>query len=150
MRAKIKQGNKTAFEINTSNRWAYIYLEYFGHDIIPDLVPLIDTFLGIFTGILNGEETDPDEVQDALYGMEYTTALNVIWALAKNANDDIPDAPEWYDGFEKFELDEIFPQVFEKLITTMVSRKKLELLQTQGKAVVSQFIRSSSQEQTEG
>ncbi len=149
MRAKIKQGNKTAFEINTSNRWAYIYLEYFGHDIIPDLVPLIDTFLGMFTGILNGEDADPDEMQNALYQMEYTTALNVIWALAKNANDEIPDAPEWYDSFDKFELDEVMPQVFEKLITTMVSRKKLELLQAQGQAVISRFTRSSSQEQTE-
>lgn len=150
MRAKIKQGNKTAFEINTSNRWAYIYLEYFGHDIIPDLVPMIDTFLGIFTGMLNGEDADEQQMQDALYGMEYTTALNVIWALAKNADDEIPDAPEWYDSFEKFELDEVFPQVFEKLITTMVSTKKLKLLQQQGSAVISRFTKSSSQEQTEG
>lgn len=149
MRAKIKQGKKTAFEINTSNRWAYIYLEYFGHDIMPDLVPLIDTFLGMFTGMLNGEEVDQDEMQDALYGLEYTTALNVIWALAKNADDSIQDAPEWYDSFDKFELDEVLPQVFEKLITTMVSRKKLELLQTQGKAMLSQFTKSSSPEQTE-
>ena len=150
MRAKIKIENKPAFEINTSNRWAYIYTEYFGHDIMPELVPMVDTFIGMFAGLLNGEETDEDKLTDALYGLEYTTALNVIWALAKNADDGIPEAAEWYDGFEKFTLDEVGPQVFGTLIKSMVSAKKLKLLQTQGKAVISRYTRSSSPEPTEG
>lgn len=149
MRAKIKIEDKPAFEINTSNRWAYLYLEYFGHDIMPELVPMLDTFIQMFSDVLNGNETDESEISDSLYGLEYTTALNVIWALAKNADDDIPEAPEWYDSFDKFMLDEVAPQVFKTLIDTMVSTKKLELLQEQGKAVVSRFTKSLSLEPTE-
>ena len=150
MRAKINTGCKPAFEINTSNRWAYIYLDTFGHDIMPDLVPLLDTFLGVVVDAVNGKEVNQDGVQDALYGAEYTTALNVIWALAKNADDSIPEAPEWYDSFEKFEDVEVIPKVFEKLIERMIGTKKLKLLQTQGKEMLSRFTRSSSQEPTEG
>ena len=149
MRKKIKIENKTAFEINTSNRWAYIYAEYFGHDIMPEIVPMVDTLIGVVLDVINGAQTDESEISDALYGIEYTTALNVIWALAKNADDTIPEAEEWYDRFNKFTLDEVGPQVFGTLIRSMVSTKKLELLQTQGTAAISRFTRSSSPEPTE-
>ena len=149
MRKKIKIGNKTAFEINTSNRWAYIYNEYFGHDIMPELIPMADAAIGFLTNLINGEDADESDITDALYGLEYTTELNVIWALAKNADESIPEAEEWYNGFEKFPQDEIAPQVFGTLIKTMVSEKKLQLLQTQGKAAMSRFTRSSSQPPTE-
>lgn len=149
MKTKISKGCKPEFEINTSNRWAYIYRDYFGHDIMPDLVPMVDTVLSVLIAAFNNEDVDEDKIQDALYGIEYTTTLDVIWALAKNADDEIPEPPEWYDSFEKFEDAEVIPEVMQKLIGRMIGTKKLKLLQTKGAETISQFIRSSSQEQTE-
>ena len=149
MKETIKIDGKKAFKINTANSWAYIYNDYFGHDIMPELVPLVDTMTGLILDVINGRETDGDAITDALYGIEYKTALNLTWALAKNEDDSIPDPEEWHKTFDKFPWDEIGPQVFGTLIKSMVSTKKLELLQTQGTAALSRFIKSSSPEPIE-
>ena len=149
MKKTIKLNSKEKIKIDTSWNWAYIYMDYFGHDIIPDLVPIIDTFIDTFTGLLNGAETDEDEISDKLYGLESTTLSNVIWALAKNADDGIPDVREWYKGFDRFPLDVILPEVLETLADTMMSSKKAELLRETLTALASQFIQSASQRSIE-
>lgn len=147
MRKTIKIDKNTEIKINTSWNWAYIYQEYFGHDIIPDLVPAIDAFMHTFTGIVNGDEIDEDGFD--LYGLEITTMTNLIWALAKNADDNIPDVRQWLDTFDVFPLDIIVPEVVEVLASSMMSRKKAELLQGQMAAAASRLIRSLSQQSTE-
>lgn len=147
MRKTIKINSKKSIKINTSWNWAYIYQEYFGHDIIPDLVPIIDAFLKTFTGLVNGDEIDEDNFD--LYGLEITTLTNVVWALAKNADEDTPDLKEWLDSFDEFPLDIIVPEVLDALATSMVSRKKAKLLQEQIEIMASRFIQSLSQLPTE-
>ena len=149
MKKVIKIDKKNKFEISTSWGWAYIYQEAFGHDIIPDLVPLIDTILDMLTGLVSGDEIDDKEIGDELYGMEITTVTNVIWALAKNAEEDIPDVREWLDQFDMFPLADIVPEVMDVLIKSMVSTKKAKLLQERLEQVALQFIQSQSQPQTE-
>ena len=148
MRKTIKLEDKKEIKINTSWNWAYIYQEYFGHDIIPDLVPAIDAFLKMFTEIMNGSEVDEEGVD--LYGLEVTTMTNIIWALAKNADDDIPDVREWLDSYDKFPLDIIVPQVVEALADSMISTKKAELLRGQATEAASRLIQSLLQQPTEG
>ena len=148
MRKTIKLEDKKEIKINTSWNWAYIYQEYFGHDIIPDLIPAIDAFIKMFTEMVNGEEVDDEGVD--LYGLEITTMTNLIWALAKNADDDIPEVREWLDTFDEFPLDIIVPEVIEALTGSMISRKKAELLRGQATAAASRLIQSLSQQQTEG
>ena len=148
MRSTIKLEGKKNIKINTSWNWAYIYQDYFGHDIIPDLVPVIDTFIETMTALLNGDDVRED-ISDKLYGMEVTTVTNIIWALAKNADDSIPDVREWLDGFDRFPLDIILPEVLQTLAESMVSTKKAELLRAEMAAMASRFIRSASQHQTE-
>lgn len=149
MRSTIKLENKKEIKINTSWNWAYIYQEYFGHDIIPDLVPVIDSFIEVFTGLLNGDEVEENTISDNLYGLEITTVTNVIWALAKNADDSIPEVREWLDGFDEFPLDVIVPETIDALARSMVSTKKAELLRAQMQTLASRFIQSASQPQTE-
>lgn len=149
MRKVIKIDNKNKIKINTSWGWAYIYQDYFGHDIIPDLVPVIDTFIETFTRLINGDEIDDEGLSDKLYTLEITTMTNVIWALAKNADDEIPDVREWLDGFERFPLDIILPEVLETLADSMMSTKKAELLRTTLTTMASRFTPSASQQQTE-
>lgn len=149
MRTTIKLENKKQIKINTSWNWAYIYQDYFGHDIIPDLVPVIDTFLDTFTGLLNGDDVDEDTIGDKLYGLEVTTITNVIWALAKNADDSIPEVREWLDGFDRFPLDIILPEVLDALASSMISTKKAELLRATMAELTSRFTQSASPQQTE-
>lgn len=148
MRKTIKLEDKKEIKINTSWNWAYIYQEYFGHDIIPDLVPAIDAFLKMFTEIMSGSEVDEEGVD--LYGLEVTTMTNIIWALAKNADDDIPDVRAWLDSYDKFPLDIIVPQVVEALADSMISTKKAELLRGQATEAASRLIQSLLQQPTEG
>lgn len=150
MKKTIKLNSKEKIKIDTSWNWAYIYMDYFGHDIIPDLVPVIDAFMETLSGLLNGAETDEELLSDKLYTMESTTVMNVIWALAKNADDDIPDVREWLKGFDRFPLDIILPEVLETLADTMISSKKAELLRETLKTLASQFIQSASQHSIEG
>lgn len=149
MRTTIKLENKKQIKINTSWNWAYIYQDYFGHDIIPDLVPVIDTFLDTFTGLLNGDDVDEDTIGDKLYSLEVTTITNVIWALAKNADDSIPEVREWLDGFDRFPLDIILPEVLDALASSMISTKKAELLRATMAELTSRFTQSASPQQTE-
>lgn len=149
MRRTIKLEDKKEIKINTSWNWAYIYQEYFGHDIIPDLVPLIDTVIDTFSGLLSGAEIDEDAISDKLYAFELTTVTDVIWALAKNADEDIPDVREWLETFDRFPLDIILPEVLEALAASMVSTKKAELLRAGAAALASRFTPSASPQQTE-
>ena len=149
MKKTIKIDKNNKFDISTSWGWAYIYQETFGHDIIPDLVPVIDTILDALTGLINGDYIEENDIGDKLYGMEITTATNVLWALAKNADDDIPDVREWLDQFDVFPLADIIPEVMDVLVKSMVSTKKAQLLQERLQAIALQFIQSQSQPQTE-
>ena len=148
MRSTIKWGTKKGqqIKINTSWSWAYLYQEYFGHDIIPDLVPIIDTLIDSITGLLNGEEVDEEGLSDKLYAFEITTVTNVIWALAKNEDDDIPEVREWLRKFDDFPLDVIVPEALECLTGSMVSAKKAQLLQERLRQLALRFIQSQSQQ----
>ena len=149
MRKTIKLENKKTIKINTSWNWPYIYQEYFGHDIIPDLVPLIDTFIDMTTGLLNGEDVDGEAISDKLYGLEVTTVTNLIWALAKNADEDIPEVREWLEQYDRLPFDIILPEVLEALATSMMSTKKAELLREGAAALALRFTQSASPQQTE-
>ena len=110
---------------------------------------MIDTILDALTGLINGDYIEENDIGDKLYGMEITTATNVLWALAKNADDDIPDVREWLDQFDVFPLADIIPEVMDVLVKSMVSTKKAQLLQERLQAIALQFIQSQSQPQTE-
>lgn len=147
MKKVIKIDKNTQIKINTAMDWAFIYQEYFGHDIIPDLVPALDAFTHMFVGLVNGDDIDEDNFD--LYGLEVTTLYRIIWALAKNEDDDIPDIKEWLHGFDTFPLDVILPDVIETLSKTMMSTKKAELLQGQITEAALRLIKSLSLPSTE-
>lgn len=131
---KIDKDNK--FEINTSYGWLYTYKEHFGEDILPEIVPLMESAIGIAADIFeNNDAVDArdviSEIAGTIAGTEATTLTNVIWALAKNANDDLPNAREWYNSFETFPMDKVIPEAFWALCESTVSQKKVKSLKEQ-------------------
>lgn len=128
-------------ELNSSMGWFLIYREQFGHDILPDLMPAIDAVFGLvvdLVGDLDADELsletllkklDKDMVSEALATasqMGATTMVQVLWALAKNADNSIPGPLEWMNSFEIVPLDEVFMPVIYFIVDSCVSKKKAQ------------------------
>ena len=168
MEKTIKIGNKSV-RLNNNIGWAIAYRDQFGRDIVPTIMPLFASALDIMSGIINetGKVDDIDLADiaklangDALIdavlhlgGFELTDLINITWAMAKSANDDIPDPKEWVKQFSAFPLDVIGPEVFGLMFRGVISSKNLKRLEDLKKRVQPTIkqnsIQSSSQESNE-
>lgn len=124
-------------ELNTSAGWLFAYKNRFGHDIFPDLMPIIESVIGALASLLESGETelnagnvkglmDDDTITDAfikLAGMEITTVYQVLWAMAYNADKSIGGPEDFFNSFEKFPLDVIIPELFTAIVESSVSSK---------------------------
>lgn len=131
-------------EVTLSNNvgWLIVYKDQFGQDIVPSLIPIlnagIDLVYSIYTttgGKLDKDtiaKLDTDVIEAAIYklaGFEMVDFLNVVWAMAKNADDKIPEPKKWLNQFEVFPMDLMIPAVFDLLYKGMVSSKNSKRLQ---------------------
>lgn len=139
----VKFGNKEVQLCNNVN-WALIYKDQFGIDIVPALVPMLAGALDIFSGMVN-ELDDPSDVSlkdiaklsdsgallDAIAhisGLEFVDFINLTWALAKCADDDLPEPKTWLKEFDEFPVDVIAPEVFSLIAKGVMSSKNLKRL----------------------
>ena len=143
MEKKVKLDSKNSILLDNNVGWLFIYKDQFGRDIVPSLVPVLNAGIDLVFGIykeLGGEisrekimQIDPAALTDAIYaasGIEAVDLLNIVWALAKNADDEIQEPREWVRQFDTFPLDVIAPAVFELVFKSMVSTKNLKRLQS--------------------
>lgn len=142
MEKKIKIDSKNSLKLNNNVGWLFIYKDQFGRDIVPTLVPVLNAGIDLVFGIYKetgGKFTkdsimqiDTDALTDALIqatAIEATDLINITWALAKNADEDIPEPREWVRQFDTFPVDVIAPEVFKMLFKGMVSTKNSRRLQ---------------------
>lgn len=124
--------------------WTLIYRDQFGRDIIPAIMPLLAGALDVVSGIFQeaGDKkeitienlaklADGDTLINAMIhigGFEFVDFINITWALAKNADDSIPEPNIWLKQFDKFPVDVIGPEVVKLIFKGMVSSKNLERL----------------------
>lgn len=135
---EINISENQKIKLNASLGWVLRYRAQFGHDILPDLLPMLESGLVLVGGAMDesGELEwrkllDSDTVSSAMIsfaGAEFTTALNIIWAMAKNADESIPAPFDWANQFENFPLDKIVPEVLDAVISTVVSEKNRKRL----------------------
>lgn len=143
MEKKIKFDSKTSITVNNNVGWLFVYKDQFGRDIVPTLIPILNAGIDLVFGIYKeiGVEVtmeklaniDTDELTNALYsaaGLEAVDLVNIVWALAKNADEEIPEPREWVKQFDTFPVDIIAPAVFELVFKSMVSTKNLKRLQS--------------------
>ena len=138
---KINIGEGQSFDINSSNGWLYTYQEQFGHDVLPVLLPAVEALIGALSDMV--KNADGDDVSDilksaddetisnmfiTLSGMQLTTITNVVWAMAKNADDGIASPREWINSFDVFPWDIIVPQVLGAALEASISKKKYDTL----------------------
>lgn len=124
-------------EINSSLGWLFCYREQFGHDILPDLLPLLDAALGALAEAYDGkdeinvfEKLDDDSISRmivALSTLEAVTVSNILWAMAKNAGE-TREPLEWINSFDVFPMDQIVPELFRTIVESSVSSKNSKSL----------------------
>lgn len=133
-------------EVQLSNNigWAIDYRDQFGSDIIPTLLPMVAAALDLIKGLLEEagdtenlqwqdilKTLDGDTLLDAvvhLGGLEFTDFINITWAMAKCADDSIPEPRTWVKQFDSFPVDVIAPAVFQLVFSGVVSSKNLKRL----------------------
>lgn len=127
-------------ELTLSNNigWAIEYREQFGHDIVPDILPAVSAIISLLDeiptdkkGKIDFKKVNKDVLQDALInlaGLQFVDFINLVWALAKNADDGIPEPKRWVKQFETFPLDVIAPDVFKMITEGFISSKNLPRL----------------------
>lgn len=161
---KIKIDKTNQLTLNSSAGWLFEYQSQFGRDILPDLLPVIgagvEFIAGIFeeNGTVNQDsissilDSRKDEVIVQLAGMEVMTVIQITWAMAKNANDEIEPPREWLKQFETFPIDIILPILFELIAKSFVSSKNLNRLRKikkEAKINLSRLTTSSSEQSQE-
>lgn len=132
--------------LDNSIGWAFEYKDQFGRDIVPALMPLIAGTIKAVTAILDGAGIEDGKVDTAKLAeamadadlsdaymyfnqFEATEIIQITWALAKNADEDIPEPKRWLKQFENFPVDEIVPEVARLIIKGVVSSKNAKRLE---------------------
>lgn len=145
----IKIGERDV-RFDTSLAWMFKYRSQFGHDPIDILMPIVKAALPL-VGIDGGKLTiaDLDLLTDILGELNFTEALQLVWAVAANGDRDIDDPETWYSQFDLFPLDEVLIEVGPALFESCISSKKYKALSKKLKAAVPKEISASKESSKE-
>lgn len=167
----IKIGNKSV-KLDNNATWLLEYKAQFGKDILPVIMPMISTLIETASTIISevGElkgvtavkiaEALKGQTLDALlplYQADFEdVVINVTWAMAKAADENLDPPRQWLRTLDGFPVDIIIPALFELLGKGFISSKNLKRLGTMktdlskiAKPQPSQQTTSSSQQQSE-
>lgn len=162
MEKTIKAGKKS-IKLTNRVKWLVIYKNQFGKDIMPSLIPIANTLVELaFTfaratgGNVKGAKLgdmmrgiDISDVQSALYslaGLESTDILQIVWSMAKAADDDLENYDDWLDSLDAFPVDAILPVIFDLNTKALLTSKNYSRLQSVVEALKSTTENSTSTE----
>jgi hypothetical protein len=144
---KVIKIGKQEVRLNNNVAWTMEYRDQFGKDIVPALMPVLASMIeGVSTVIAETgkAEITMTDLAEALQGrtldvllpmfqVEFVdTIINVTWAMAKAADEDIEPPKKWARQFETFPIDVIAPAVYELVLKGFVSSKNLKRLKNVG------------------
>ena len=140
----VKINEEKELTLSNNLAWATIYKDQFGHDIIPDIMPILSAVVRLFTEAGQYKDVKAflkkvgfETLQETLIELcafQFTDFINLVWAFSK-ANDEKTEAPDkWVRQFDEFPLDIIAPAVFELLVKGLMSSKNWGSLQESLKA----------------
>ena len=142
---KIIKIGKQEVRLNNNVAWTMEYRDQFGKDIVPALMPVIASIMEGASALIgeadNGEINVSDiasaiegramDVLLPLFQVEFVdTIINVTWAMAKAANEDLDPPKKWVRQFDEFPLDVVVPAVYDMVLKGFVSSKNLKRLKT--------------------
>lgn len=163
---KIIKIGKQEVRLNNNVGWTMEYRDQFGRDIIPALMPAVASVLeGVSTvlaetggkmttvGVAEALQGRVHEVLLPMYQIEFVDLINITWAMAKAADENILPPKQWVRQFETFPVDVIAPAVFELVLKGSASSKNLRRLKNLGESLKnlqpSHSMTSSSQDSSE-
>ena len=144
---KVIKIGKQEVRLNNNVAWTMEYRDQFGKDIVPTLMPVLASMIeGVSTVIAETgkAEINITDLAEAIQGrtldvllpmfqVEFVdTIINVTWAMAKAADEDIEPPKKWVRQFETFPIDVIAPAVYELVLKGFVSSKNLKRLKNVG------------------
>ena len=145
MRDIIKLENGQELILDNNLAWLMEYQDQFGEDILPTLMPILLSFTDLL-GALADTDADLEHLtakdilgilkteaaMDAgikLSTFNTTDLINIIWALAKTADDSIAPPKKWIRQFDNgFQLDIIMPKAAALIVKGVMSSKNIERL----------------------
>lgn len=134
----VKINKEQELTLSNNLAWATIYKDQFGHDIIPDIMPLMSAAIRLIKEMaaytdMNEivKNTDFETIQETLIELcafQFTDVLNLVWAFNKAYDENIDPPEKWVRQFNEFPLDVIVPAMFELLTKGLISSKNLKSL----------------------
>ena len=140
---KVIKIGKQEVKLNNNVAWTMEYRDQFGKDIVPTLMPVLASMIeGVSTIIseTGKSEISVSDIAETLQGrtmeillpmfqVEFVdVVINVTWAMAKAADENIAPPKQWVKQFEEFPLDVVAPAVYELVIKGFISSKNLKRL----------------------
>ena len=147
---KVIKIGKQEVRLNNNVAWTMEYRDQFGKDIVPALMPVIASMIeGVSTIVAESGKTEisVSDIADAIQGramevllpmfqVEFVdVVINVTWAMAKAADENIAPPKQWVKQFETFPLDVVAPAVYDLVLKGFVSSKNLKRLKTVGESL---------------
>ena len=146
---KIIKIGKQEVRLNNNVAWTMEYRDQFGKDIVPAIMPLLASLVEGVSAVIaeSGEELSTTSLAEALQGRAIEIMLpmfqaefvdlviNVTWAMAKAADENIEPPKRWVKQFETFPLDVVGPAVFDMVMKGFVSSKNLKRLKGIGESL---------------
>lgn len=142
MKKTIKIDKEHSLTLSNNVGWLFVYRDQFGRDIVPTIVPALNAGIDLIFAIWKEtdgkfskdmiKQIDTDAITSALWsasGIEAVDLMNIVWAMAKNEDESIPEPRTFFRSFETFPLDVVFPAAFELLYKGLISGKNLKRLQ---------------------
>ena len=148
---KIVKIGKQEVRLNNNVAWTIEYRDQFGKDILPAIMPLLASMIeGVSTVVAEANEAGEmttSSIAEAIEGRtmdvllpmfqaEYVDiVINVTWAMAKVADENIDPPKRWVRQFDSFPLDVVGPVVYDMVLKGFVSSKNLKRLKKIGESL---------------
>ena len=159
MEKTIRLSEDKNITLSNNAAWLYEYADQFGYDITPTLLPLANSIIESLRGVaptliseLEKEEksknkkkkeevdifkiirsVDFDALKDGifeLFTLRPTDFINLVWAMAKAADEDTPEPRIWIREIDPFPFDILVPEVIKLVISGFSSSKNWMRLQS--------------------
>lgn len=157
---KIVKIGKQEVRLNNNMAWTMEYRDQFGKDILPAIMPLLASMIeGISTVMADASNTgelSTTSIAESLEGRSMDIllpmfqaefvdlVLNVTWAMAKAADENIEPPKKWIRQFDSFPVDVVGPVVYDMVLKGFVSSKNLKRLKKIGESLKTLQPRSQS------
>lgn len=144
MQSLITLENGQEIKIDNNLAWLMEYQNQFGEDILPTLMPLLLSLTDLLGGLaeqgVDFEKLDVNDIMQVfrseaameagikLATFRTTDVINIVWSLAKAADDTIEPPKKWIRQFDSFPLDIILPEAGMAVAKGVMSSKNFERL----------------------